>query len=370
MKPGGTAVGNTKGNPSIIYTDNSKVGSGVADETKGDGDNSFAIRAVTPVGKEKLVAVSGYNHMPIYANADSTSMNFNLIRVLPGAAGQFVSFSFYDIADVSGASGGTVKVTPPSDATWPGVSNGPFPGGCTAIGGNAGPTSQTLTNCQATVTPSKNNAQVETMSIPIPSTYTCNYPRAERVLVPGHRVLPWSEGQRHHHLGRDRRRRPGPTGQVEFGRQLASTASLARPRSTGHCRSLGTGGALGSAAVMSGNPHNGGLGAYGERVAAQWLVDQGMTLVDRNWRCEHGEIDLVLRDGDVLVFGEVKTRTSAAYGHPLEAVSAAKAERLRQLAVRWVEEHGVNAGGIRIDLVGVLLAERGAAEVEHLRGVG
>ncbi len=73
---------------------------------------------------------------------------------------------------------------------------------------------------------------------------------------------------------------------------------------------------------MSGSPHNAGLGAYGERVAAQRLVDEGMVLVDRNWRCERGEIDLVLRDGDVLVFAEVKTRTlrgvrpSAGGGEP------------------------------------------------------
>ena len=122
---------------------------------------------------------------------------------------------------------------------------------------------------------------------------------------------------------------------------------------------------------MSGSPHNAGLGAYGERVAAQRLVDEGMVLVDRNWRCERGEIDLVLRDGDVIVFAEVKTRTSAAYGHPLEAVSPTKGERLRQLAACWVEQHGVGAGGTRIDLVGVLVAGRGAPpEVEHVRGVG
>ena len=121
---------------------------------------------------------------------------------------------------------------------------------------------------------------------------------------------------------------------------------------------------------MSGSPHNDNLGAYGERVAAQRLVDEGMVLVDRNWRCDLGEIDLVLRDGDVLVFCEVKTRSSAAYGHPLEAVTPEKGERLRQLALRWVEEHGVDPPEIRVDLVGVLLAERGAAEVVHVQGVG
>jgi putative endonuclease len=121
---------------------------------------------------------------------------------------------------------------------------------------------------------------------------------------------------------------------------------------------------------MSSGQRNSSLGAYGERVAVQRLVRQGMVLVDRNWRCELGEVDLVLRDGAVLVFCEVKTRSSAAYGHPLEAVTPEKGERLRQLAARWVEEHGVDPPEIRVDLVGVLLAERGAAQVEHVQGVG
>jgi putative endonuclease len=121
---------------------------------------------------------------------------------------------------------------------------------------------------------------------------------------------------------------------------------------------------------MSTGARNSSLGSYGERVAAQRLLDQGMVLVDRNWRCELGEVDLVLRDGDVLVLCEVKTRSSAAYGHPLEAVTPAKGERLRMLALRWVEEHGVDPPEVRVDLVGVLLGERGAAQVEHVRGVG
>jgi putative endonuclease len=66
----------------------------------------------------------------------------------------------------------------------------------------------------------------------------------------------------------------------------------------------------------------------------------------------------------------VKTRSSTVHGHPLEAVGAAKGARLRRLAARWLEEHDVHAPHVRIDLVGVLLARRGAAEVEHVRGVG
>jgi putative endonuclease len=113
------------------------------------------------------------------------------------------------------------------------------------------------------------------------------------------------------------------------------------------------------------------LGAYGESLAARHLVDvQGMVLLDRNWRCDAGEIDLVLRDGPVLVVCEVKTRTSAVCGTPHEAVGAAKLARLRRLAVRWMVDHGVRVPDVRIDLVAVLRPRRGPAVVEHVRGIG
>jgi len=111
------------------------------------------------------------------------------------------------------------------------------------------------------------------------------------------------------------------------------------------------------------------VGAYGERVAADHLVRGGMVLLDRNWRCATGEIDIVARDGDVLVICEVKTRTSTAFGTPLEGVTARKAARLRRLAAAWVREHGLTVPEIRIDLVGVLRPRTGPAQVEHVRGV-
>jgi putative endonuclease len=112
------------------------------------------------------------------------------------------------------------------------------------------------------------------------------------------------------------------------------------------------------------------LGRYGERVAARHLVEQGMVLLDRNWRCETGEIDLVLRDGRILVVCEVKTRSSTVFGHPLEGVTEAKADRLRELAVRWVTAHDLRVQGVRIDLVGVLMQPRGRPVLEHVRGIG
>jgi putative endonuclease len=111
------------------------------------------------------------------------------------------------------------------------------------------------------------------------------------------------------------------------------------------------------------------LGAYGERVAATHLAEQGLVLLDRNWRCEEGELDLVLRDGDVLVVCEVKTRTSTRYGTPHEAITDAKLERLHRLGQRWAAAHGVRPAGTRVDLVAVMRPRRGPAQVEHVPGL-
>jgi hypothetical protein len=165
------------GNPKVL---NATGESGVT----GEGINSFAMRAHTVAGQEQAVAVSGYNHMPIYVNADSStgSPNFYLIRVLPGAAGQKISFSYFDIGDAAAASG-SVTVQRPVDATGT-ITTVPFPGGCTAYGGSAPGTQSNptpLTNCVAPFVKdgggpdSKNQGKTETITIPIPSDYSCNH---------------------------------------------------------------------------------------------------------------------------------------------------------------------------------------------------
>lgn len=113
------------------------------------------------------------------------------------------------------------------------------------------------------------------------------------------------------------------------------------------------------------------LGAYGEDVARRFLTEEaGMVVLDRNWRCKEGEIDLVLRDGPVLVVCEVKTRTSDLCGTPHEAITDAKLDRLRRLGQAWMREHGVRAEETRVDLVAVLRPPRGPADVDHVRGIG
>ncbi|GAB3965791.1 YraN family protein [Streptomyces sparsus] len=117
------------------------------------------------------------------------------------------------------------------------------------------------------------------------------------------------------------------------------------------------------------------LGRYGEDLAARRLRQRGMAILERNWRCRDGELDIVARHADALVICEVKTRRPGPYGCPAAAVTPRKAARLRRLAARWLSERWiarygcVPSGGVRIDLVGVVLPHRGAPVVEHIQGV-
>jgi putative endonuclease len=114
-------------------------------------------------------------------------------------------------------------------------------------------------------------------------------------------------------------------------------------------------------------PPRAALGAYGERVAVQLLTDAGLEVLDRNWRCRTGELDVVARHGSALVFCEVKTRTGDGFGHPVEAVTAGKRRRLRQLAREWLAAHDHHAPDLRFDVIGVLVPPAGPARVTHLR---
>ena len=114
------------------------------------------------------------------------------------------------------------------------------------------------------------------------------------------------------------------------------------------------------------------VGAYGERLAVRYLLEAGMQVLDRNWRCDQGEIDIVAMDGACLVIVEVKTRRSLVFGSPVEAVTAAKAARLRRLAVCWLADHRSlvdSVGDVRVDVVGVLRPRSGPAQIEHLVAV-
>jgi len=110
------------------------------------------------------------------------------------------------------------------------------------------------------------------------------------------------------------------------------------------------------------------LGRYGENLAIGHLLDRGMCLLDRNWRCTAGEIDAILRDGEILVFVEVKTRRTGDFGMPAEAVGYAKQVRLRRLAAIWLAQSGVRGPEVRFDVVSVVAPLDGPPQVEHLPG--
>jgi putative endonuclease len=96
------------------------------------------------------------------------------------------------------------------------------------------------------------------------------------------------------------------------------------------------------------------LGIAGEDAAAAWYVANGYEVVARNWTCRDGELDLVVRRQRVIVFCEVKTRTTDVFGSPAEAVNHVKRQRLRVLAAKWLDDYPVRAREIRFDVVSVV----------------
>jgi len=96
---------------------------------------------------------------------------------------------------------------------------------------------------------------------------------------------------------------------------------------------------------------------------AAWYEARGYTVVAKNWRCREGELDLIVRDGRLFVFCEVKTRTSTAFGVPAEAVTREKQARIRRLAARWLEDAPMPAREIRFDVPSVL-----AGQIEIIEG--
>jgi putative endonuclease len=118
---------------------------------------------------------------------------------------------------------------------------------------------------------------------------------------------------------------------------------------------------------------NDAVGRFGENTAADFLRDAGLRVIERNWRCRQGEIDIVALDGQALVIVEVKTRTSSQFGSPAEAVDHAKAARLRRLAIRWIETHRDDPQiegwvSVRIDVVAVTQEPGRPLAIDHLIG--
>ena len=116
------------------------------------------------------------------------------------------------------------------------------------------------------------------------------------------------------------------------------------------------------------------LGVRGEDLACAELEQQGMQVLERNWRCHLGEIDIVAAEagatGLTLVFCEVKCRSGLRFGHPLEAITYAKMRTLRQLAALWMREHQYAATRIRLDAICVVLLPGQEPALTHVKAVG
>ena len=117
------------------------------------------------------------------------------------------------------------------------------------------------------------------------------------------------------------------------------------------------------------------IGAMGETLAALELQNQGMEILDRNWSCRWGELDVVALDPGggrrTAVFCEVKCRTGRGFGDPLESITHAKVSRLRKLAAEWLSQHrDLGVDEMRLDAIGVLLERNHQPVLTHIVGIG
>jgi putative endonuclease len=106
-------------------------------------------------------------------------------------------------------------------------------------------------------------------------------------------------------------------------------------------------------------------GAWGEELALRYLTRRGYVLIERNYRTRYGELDLILRDKDTLVFTEVKLRHGLGFGDPLEAVTPRKQAAIRALAEQYLSEKEPHFDALRFDVIGILVG-KGGPRVVHI----
>jgi putative endonuclease len=112
------------------------------------------------------------------------------------------------------------------------------------------------------------------------------------------------------------------------------------------------------------------LGKDGEEIAANYLIERGYRILDQNWRIKEGELDLVaLAPDGQIIFLEVKSRSSAAFGDPLESITYSKAMRIQRLALAWLATHQRLGSSYRIDAVGIVIGRSGNISIDYREGV-
>src|ERR1700743_663579 len=113
------------------------------------------------------------------------------------------------------------------------------------------------------------------------------------------------------------------------------------------------------------------IGALGEQLAVDHLTSLGLAVLDRNWRCRYGELDIIAAENATrtVVFVEVKTRTSDCFGGVQQAVTPDKVRRLRRLAGLWLAGQDASWAAVRIDVIGVRIGRQRRPEITHVQGV-
>ena len=111
------------------------------------------------------------------------------------------------------------------------------------------------------------------------------------------------------------------------------------------------------------------FGAWGEDLAAEYVESLGWTIIARNWACDVGEIDLVAREGQTVVFIEVKARSGTGFGDPLESITTAKVRKLHELALAWLVNQDDGVHSVRIDAIGVMVRPGTKPSITHVRGI-
>lgn len=111
-----------------------------------------------------------------------------------------------------------------------------------------------------------------------------------------------------------------------------------------------------------------GLGRRGEELAARHLESLGLVILDRNWRCREGELDIVATDYHAVIVCEVKTRAGENFGDPAEAVTGEKTARIRRIIGHWLRDRGVSWCQLRFDVVSVLATPDGQVRIKHIPG--
>lgn len=108
------------------------------------------------------------------------------------------------------------------------------------------------------------------------------------------------------------------------------------------------------------------VGAFGEDAVAEFLLNRGALIVERNWRIKEGEIDIIVTLPDkTIAFVEVKTRTSQTFGHPFEAITREKSHRLQRLALAWLATHQCLGREYQVDCAAVLVSPSGSFSIEY-----